>query len=87
MLLTQVKPLQLLETKRKHRVGKATGGALASLWGCASSKTKPRSPPPPKNTNNRKDILPSTNADAQISVWEAGGNSSKDEDFSQIRRI
>jgi DNA polymerase delta subunit 3 len=73
--------------KKKAQNGKATGGALASLWGRASSKPKPSSPPPPTNTNNSKDVLPLMNADAQISAWEAGGNSSEDEDFSQIRRI
>lgn len=76
--------------KKKAQNGKATGGALANLWGRASSKPKPSSPPPPTNTNNGKDVLPPSmplNADAQISAWEAGGNSSEDEDFSQIRRI
>lgn len=73
--------------KKKAQNGKATGGALANLWGRASSKPKPSSPPPPTNTNNSKDVLPPMNADAQISAWEDGGNSSEDEDFLQIRRI
>jgi hypothetical protein len=50
--------------KNKAQNGKATGGALTSLWGLASSKPKPSSPPPPTNTNNSKDVLPPMNADA-----------------------